>query len=136
VYQKLARDGKLTCRIDLRWPIAFHRELSNTGAMADFGSALGYAEVAPAATAALAATRCFRAHVPLAGFGVGEVESFLGADRPPRHQQRLVVDRDRIRVDDPQIHSCDSIRVHVRRLDGDGGGDVNDEASGVDEQRH
>ena len=27
VYQRLARDGKLTCRIDLRWPIAFHKEL-------------------------------------------------------------------------------------------------------------
>lgn len=38
VYQKLARDGKLTCRIDLRWPIAFHKELSNTGAMANFGN--------------------------------------------------------------------------------------------------
>lgn len=38
VYQKLARDGKLTCRVDLRWPIAFYREVANTGAMADFGS--------------------------------------------------------------------------------------------------
>jgi hypothetical protein len=38
VYQKLAREGKLTCRIDLRWPIAFHKEVSNTGAMADFGT--------------------------------------------------------------------------------------------------
>jgi hypothetical protein len=38
VYQKLAREGRLTCRIDLRWPIAFHREVSNTGAMADFGN--------------------------------------------------------------------------------------------------
>jgi predicted amidohydrolase YtcJ len=38
IYQKLARDGKLTVRLDLRWPIAFHREVSNTGAMADFGN--------------------------------------------------------------------------------------------------
>jgi len=38
VYQKLARDGKLTCRIDLRWPIAFHKELANVGLTADFGS--------------------------------------------------------------------------------------------------
>ncbi len=38
VYQKLAREGKLTCRIDLRWPIAFHREIAGAGLMADFGS--------------------------------------------------------------------------------------------------
>ena len=38
IYQRLAREGKLTCRIDLRWPIAAHRELANTGAMADFGN--------------------------------------------------------------------------------------------------
>jgi predicted amidohydrolase YtcJ len=38
VYQRLAREGKLTCRIDLRWPLGFHRELSNTGATADFGN--------------------------------------------------------------------------------------------------
>jgi predicted amidohydrolase YtcJ len=37
-YQKLAREGKLTCRIDLRWPIAFHKDVSNVGATADFGS--------------------------------------------------------------------------------------------------
>src|SRR5262249_34839972 len=37
-YQKLARDGKLTCRIDLRWPIEFHKDLANTGATADFGN--------------------------------------------------------------------------------------------------
>ncbi|QJW99949.1 amidohydrolase [Frigoriglobus tundricola] len=37
-YQRLARDGKLTCRIDLRWPIALYKDLSNTGAAADFGS--------------------------------------------------------------------------------------------------
>lgn len=37
IYQRLARDGKLTCRIDLRWPIALYRELSTTGVMADFG---------------------------------------------------------------------------------------------------
>jgi predicted amidohydrolase YtcJ len=38
VYQRLAREGRLTCRIDLRWPIALHKELSNTGAAADFGN--------------------------------------------------------------------------------------------------
>lgn len=37
-YQKLARDGKLTCRVDLRWPIAFHRELASAGLSADFGN--------------------------------------------------------------------------------------------------
>ncbi|MBP3954721.1 amidohydrolase [Gemmata sp. G18] len=37
-YQRLARGGKLTCRIDLRWPIAFYKELANTGTTADFGN--------------------------------------------------------------------------------------------------
>lgn len=37
-YQRLAREGKLTCRIDLRWPIAFHREIASAGLTADFGS--------------------------------------------------------------------------------------------------
>jgi predicted amidohydrolase YtcJ len=37
-YQRLARDEKLTCRIDLRWPIAAHKELANLGVNADFGS--------------------------------------------------------------------------------------------------
>ena len=37
-YQRLARGGKLTCRIDLRWPIAFYKELANTGTAADFGN--------------------------------------------------------------------------------------------------
>lgn len=38
IYQQLARDGKLTCRLDLRWPIAQYRELANAGVNADFGS--------------------------------------------------------------------------------------------------
>jgi predicted amidohydrolase YtcJ len=38
IYQQLARDGKLTCRFDLRWPIAQYRELANAGVNADFGS--------------------------------------------------------------------------------------------------
>lgn len=38
VLQRLAREDKLTVRIDLRWPIALHRELSNTGVAANFGS--------------------------------------------------------------------------------------------------
>lgn len=38
IYQKLARDGKLTCRIDLRWPIAAYKELANAGLAADFGN--------------------------------------------------------------------------------------------------
>lgn len=37
-YQRLARDGKLTCRIDLRWPVAAYRELAQVGATADFGT--------------------------------------------------------------------------------------------------
>jgi predicted amidohydrolase YtcJ len=37
-YQRLAREGKLTCRVDLRWPIALYKELASTGAQADFGS--------------------------------------------------------------------------------------------------
>ncbi|MCI0703301.1 MAG: amidohydrolase [Planctomycetia bacterium] len=38
IYQKLAREGRLTCRLDLRWPISLHKELSATGVMADFGN--------------------------------------------------------------------------------------------------
>jgi predicted amidohydrolase YtcJ len=38
VLQRLARDGKLTCRIDLRWPIGTHKELASVGVTADFGS--------------------------------------------------------------------------------------------------
>jgi predicted amidohydrolase YtcJ len=38
VLQRLAREDKLTIRIDLRWPIALHRELSAAGVTADFGN--------------------------------------------------------------------------------------------------
>lgn len=38
VYQKLAREGKLTCRIDLRWPIAAYKDLASAGLTADFGN--------------------------------------------------------------------------------------------------
>jgi predicted amidohydrolase YtcJ len=38
IYQRLAREGKLTCRIDLRWPIALYREITAAGVMADFGN--------------------------------------------------------------------------------------------------
>jgi predicted amidohydrolase YtcJ len=36
--QRLARDGRLTCRVDLRWPITLHREVASVGAEANFGS--------------------------------------------------------------------------------------------------
>jgi predicted amidohydrolase YtcJ len=36
-YQQMARDSRLTCRIDLRWPIAEHKALAAVGAQADFG---------------------------------------------------------------------------------------------------
>lgn len=38
IYQQLARDGKLTCRLDLRWPIAAYKELANAGVAANFGN--------------------------------------------------------------------------------------------------
>jgi predicted amidohydrolase YtcJ len=38
VYQRLARSGQLTCRIDLRWPMAEQKELVTLGAEANFGS--------------------------------------------------------------------------------------------------
>jgi predicted amidohydrolase YtcJ len=38
VLQRLAREDRLTCRIDLRWPIGAHKELANLGVAADFGS--------------------------------------------------------------------------------------------------
>jgi predicted amidohydrolase YtcJ len=37
VLQKLAREGKLTCRIDLRWPLGLHKELAAVGVEANFG---------------------------------------------------------------------------------------------------
>src|SRR5579871_3740147 len=36
-YQWLAREGKLTCRIDLRWPILSWHELADVGLNANFG---------------------------------------------------------------------------------------------------
>jgi predicted amidohydrolase YtcJ len=36
--QRLAREDRLTCRIDLRWPIGAHKELADLGVAADFGS--------------------------------------------------------------------------------------------------
>jgi hypothetical protein len=38
VLQRLAREEKLTCRIDLRWPISLYRELVQQGVTADFGN--------------------------------------------------------------------------------------------------
>lgn len=38
ILQRLDREGRLTCRIDLRWPIGLHRELAAVGAQANFGS--------------------------------------------------------------------------------------------------
>jgi predicted amidohydrolase YtcJ len=37
VYQRLARSGKLTCRIDLRWPLSEWQALARLGAEAGFG---------------------------------------------------------------------------------------------------
>jgi predicted amidohydrolase YtcJ len=37
-YQDLARKGKLTCRIGLRWPLADWRELANVGVETGFGN--------------------------------------------------------------------------------------------------
>jgi predicted amidohydrolase YtcJ len=37
-YQRLANEGKLTCRVDLRWPILSWRELSDVGINANFGN--------------------------------------------------------------------------------------------------
>jgi predicted amidohydrolase YtcJ len=38
VLQRLAKEGKLTCRIDHRWPLGQYRELANLGVTADFGN--------------------------------------------------------------------------------------------------
>ena len=38
ILQRLDREGKLTCRIDVRWPIASHRDLATLGVNANFGS--------------------------------------------------------------------------------------------------
>ncbi|HSQ54920.1 MAG TPA: amidohydrolase, partial [Gemmata sp.] len=38
ILQRMAREDRLTCRIDLRWPIGLHKELANLGMTAGFGS--------------------------------------------------------------------------------------------------
>jgi predicted amidohydrolase YtcJ len=38
VLQREARDGRLTCRVDLRWPIGLHKELAALGVAAGFGT--------------------------------------------------------------------------------------------------
>jgi predicted amidohydrolase YtcJ len=38
LYQRLARAGQLTLRVDLRWPLAHWRELADLGLHADFGN--------------------------------------------------------------------------------------------------
>jgi predicted amidohydrolase YtcJ len=38
LYQRLAREGKLTTRVDLRWPLAQWEELAKLGVEADFGN--------------------------------------------------------------------------------------------------
>ncbi len=38
LYQHLAREGKLTCRLDLRWPLHGWRELDNAAVTANFGN--------------------------------------------------------------------------------------------------
>jgi predicted amidohydrolase YtcJ len=37
-YQQLARDGRMTVRVDLRWPLARWQELANLAVQADFGN--------------------------------------------------------------------------------------------------
>ncbi|HVS35175.1 MAG TPA: amidohydrolase [Gemmataceae bacterium] len=37
VYQRLARSGKLTCRVDLRWPLADWKDLAKLGVETGFG---------------------------------------------------------------------------------------------------
>ena len=56
--QRLARDGRLTCRVDLRWPIGMHREVAMVGAEANFGS--DWVHIGGTSPAARA-TRCGRA---------------------------------------------------------------------------
>ncbi|MBA4062655.1 MAG: amidohydrolase [Isosphaera sp.] len=38
ILQREAREGRLTCRVDLRWPIGLHKELAALGVAADFGT--------------------------------------------------------------------------------------------------
>jgi predicted amidohydrolase YtcJ len=37
VLQQLAKKGELTCKVDLRWPIAQHKELANLGVQSNYG---------------------------------------------------------------------------------------------------
>jgi predicted amidohydrolase YtcJ len=38
LYQRLARNGQLTCRVDLRWPLGDYQELARLGTEVDFGN--------------------------------------------------------------------------------------------------
>jgi predicted amidohydrolase YtcJ len=38
IYQQLAKKGELTCRVDMRWPIAAQEEISRIGVQAEFGN--------------------------------------------------------------------------------------------------
>ena len=96
------------------------------------GTPLLVAEFAPAAAAALPAPRRLRAHVAVAGFGVGEMDAFLGADRSARDQQRLIGAGDGVGVDDPEIDAGDPVRVDVGGHDRNRGGDIEYESAGVD----
>ena len=84
----------------------------------------------------LTAPRCLGAHVAGTGFGVGEMQPFLGPDRPARRRQRLVVAGEGVGMDDPQINTGYPGGVDVGRFDRDRGGDVDNETAVVDQQGH
>ncbi len=84
--------------------------LADPTAVVSFGASLAGPETAPPAAASLTPTGCLGAHVSGAGFGVGQMEPFLGADRPCRDQQPLIPRGNRIGVDDPQIDARDPAR--------------------------
>jgi len=92
---------------------------------------------APAARPALPRLGCASGGLGLPDLLILEVQVGLGAECPARDQQPGVLGDDRLGVEDPQVHSCDSGRVQVVvLLDGDGGGDRQPQPPTLGQQRH
>jgi hypothetical protein len=104
--------------------------------VAGLGLPLTAAVLAPPAGSALPGLGGPAGGGPAAALAVAQVLAEFGADRPPRHQQLLPAgSRDRVGVDDAQVHPRHQCRIRLQpfRVSGDGdlGGHVQVQAPGV-----
>ena len=98
--------------------------VADTPAMPRLLLALAGAQLAPPATPTLSPLPRFAAEVFAALAGIVQVHAGFGADRPPGHHQRLILARNGEGVDDPQIDTCEPLRIQIVVFDGEFGGDV------------